>query len=43
MNNESIGPSLDNTYENADYAPDMNASELAVYAQASLEKQEALD
>lgn len=39
MNNESIGPSLDNTYENADYAPEMSAAELEVYAKASFEKQ----
>jgi hypothetical protein len=36
MNNESIGPSADNTYENADYAVDdpqmMSAAELAEFA-----------
>jgi hypothetical protein len=43
MNNESIGPSMDNTYEHPDYAPEMSAQELAAYALASTEKQQALD
>ena len=43
MNNESIGPSQDNTYENGDMAPELSAAELAAYAVLSTEKQCALD
>ena len=43
MNNESIGPSQENTYEHPDYQPEMSASELAIYVQSSKEKQQAID
>lgn len=43
MNNESIGPSQENTYEHPDYQPDMSASDLALYVSSSVEKQQALD
>lgn len=43
MNNESIGPSQENTYEHPDYQPEMSAAELALYVSSSNEKQQALD
>ena len=43
MNNESIGPSQENTYEHPDYQPEMSAAELALYVSSSKEKQQAID